>query len=187
VLVQSFSSWSCSRLGASIEAMGHDTVRRARSAPEGELLGLPFAANTHPMWVVGRVSQAFLDVNNTAVQQYGYSRQESLNITALEIRPKADTPELLRQTLNLRPQGPSTAEKWRHQTKNGAVFPAAITGWELTFQAPPRRTRPCQEGLERPDGWSALQDYYDSSGDSQYLAARLAASPRVTKEAKCGA
>jgi hypothetical protein len=38
-----------------------------------------------------------------------------------------------------------------------------------------------------PTSGSALQDYYDSSGHSQYLAARLPASPRVTKEAKCGA
>ena len=74
--------------------MGHDTVLKARTAAEGELLGLPFAANTHPMWVVGRVSRAFLDVNNAAVQQYGYSRQELLNMTTLEIRPKADIPEL---------------------------------------------------------------------------------------------
>ena len=85
--------------------MGHDTVLKARTAPEGELLGLPFTANTHPMWVADRVSHAFLDVNNAAVQQYGYSRQEFLNMTTLEICPKADIPELLRQTLNPRPQG----------------------------------------------------------------------------------
>jgi len=36
-------------------------------------------------------------------------------------------------------------------------------------------------------GGSALLDYYDSSGHSQYLAARLPSSPSVTKEAKCGA
>jgi len=150
--------------------MGHDTVLKARTAPEGELLGLPFAANTHPMWIVDRVSHAFLDVNNAAVQQYGYSRQEFLNITTLEIRSKADIPELLRQTLNPRPQGPSTAEKWRHQTKNGTVFPAAITSWELTFHG-----RHAELVLARRDsndltGGSALQDYYDSSGHSQYLA-----------------
>jgi PAS domain S-box-containing protein len=113
--------------------MGHDTVLKARTAPEGELLGLPFVANTHPVWVVDRVSHVCLDVNNAAVQHYGYSRQEFLNLTTLEIRPKADIPELFRQTLNPRPQGPRTAEKWRHRTKNGTVFPTAITSWELTF------------------------------------------------------
>ena len=164
--------------------MGHDTVLKARTAPGGELLGLPFAASMRPMWVVGR-SHAFLDINNAAVQQYGYSRQEFLNMTTLEIRPKADIPELLRQTLNPRPQGPSTAAKWCHQTKNGTVFLAAIASRELTFHG-----RHAELVLARRDsndltGGSALQDYYDSSSHSQYLAA-VAASPRVTKEAKCG-
>jgi PAS domain S-box-containing protein len=108
---------------------------------------------------------------SAAVQQYGYSRQEFLNMTTLEIRPKADIPELLRRTLNPRPQGPSTAEKSRHQTKNGTVFPAAITSWELTIHG-----RHAELVLARRDsndrkGSSALQDYYDSSGHSQYLVA----------------
>ena len=166
--------------------MGHDTALKARTAPEGELLGLPFAANTHPMWVADRVSHAFLDVNNAAVQQYGYSRQEFLNMTTVEIRPKADIPELLRQTLNPRPQGPSTAEKWRHQTKNGIVFPAAIASWELTFHGRHAELVLATRDSNELTGGSELQDDYDSSGHSQCLAA-VTASPRVTKEAKCGA
>jgi PAS domain S-box-containing protein len=108
---------------------------------------------------------------SAAVQQYGYSRQEFLNRTTLEIRPKADIPELLRRTLNPPPQGPSRAEKWRHQPKNGTVFPAAITSWELTVHG-----RHGELVLARRDSndrkcGRALQDYYDSSGHSQYLAA----------------
>jgi PAS domain S-box-containing protein len=102
---------------------------------------------------------------SAAMQQYGYSRQEFLNMTTLEIRPKADIPELLRRTLNPPPQGPSRAEKWRHQTKNGTVFPAAITSWELTFHG-----RHAELVLARRDSnerkCGALQDYYDSSGHS---------------------
>jgi hypothetical protein len=82
--------------------MGHDTVLKARTAPEGELLGLPFAAKMHPTWVV-RVSHAFLDVNNAAVQ-YGDYWRGFLSMTTLEIRPRADIPELLRQTLDRKAQ-----------------------------------------------------------------------------------
>src|ERR1700730_17805847 len=70
---------------------------------------------SQPMWIFDRVTQEFL------------------SMTILDIRPAADIPELLGQTLDPRLRGPSTAEKWGHQTKNGTIFPAAITSWDLTF------------------------------------------------------
>ena len=89
------------------------------------------------MWVFDRETLAFLDVNDAAVQQYGYSRDEFLSMAIREIRPPEDVPELLRQTPVPRPQGQSTAERWRHQAKNGAIFPVTITSWELTFRGRP--------------------------------------------------
>ncbi|MBZ5522952.1 MAG: PAS domain-containing protein [Acidobacteriia bacterium] len=89
------------------------------------------------MWVFDRESLAFLDVNDAAVRQYGYSRNEFLSMAILDIRPPADVPELLRQTDVPRPRGQSTAEHWRHQMKNGTVFPVTITSWELTFRGRP--------------------------------------------------
>ena len=114
--------------------MRHDNKLKARTAPEPDVLGLPFATSPHPMWIFDRVTQVFLDVNDVAVQQYGYSRQEFLTMTIRDIRPAADIPERLRQTLDPRLQGPSTTENWRHQATNGTVFRAAITIWELTFR-----------------------------------------------------
>ena len=89
------------------------------------------------MWVFDRVSLAFLDVNNAAVAQYGYSRSEFLAMTIIDIRPPESVPELLRKTKAPRPRGPSTAEVWRHQTRYGDVFPVTITSWELTFHGHP--------------------------------------------------
>jgi hypothetical protein len=57
--------------------MRHDT----EPAPERVVNGMQFAANDHPMWVVHHGSHAFLDVNDVAVQRYGYSRQEFLDAT----------------------------------------------------------------------------------------------------------
>jgi PAS domain S-box-containing protein len=111
----------------------HDIKLKAGTGPEREALEMPFATSPHPMWILDRGTDVFLDVNDVAVQQYGYSRQEFLTMTILDIRPTTDIPELLRQTPDPRPKGPSTAEKWRHQAKNGTVFPVAITSWDLTF------------------------------------------------------
>lgn len=104
---------------------------------EVQVLGIPFAKNVHPMWVFDRENLAFLEVNDAAVQQYGYSRSEFLGMKITDIRPAEDVPDLLRQTRFPRPQGASTGEHWRHRTKSGTVFPVAITSWELTFRGHP--------------------------------------------------
>jgi len=85
------------------------------------------------MWIFDRHSLCFLDVNDAAVEAYGFSREEFLTMTLRDIRPQEDVPELLRQTPNPRPLGQSTAERWRHSDKYGNVFPVIITSWELIF------------------------------------------------------
>jgi len=98
---------------------------------ESEVLGIPFANSPYPMWVFDRETLAFLEVNDAAVRAYGFSRSEFLSMTLLDIRPSEDKPEFLRQTAEPRQ---STAENWRHKSKDGKVFPVTITSWELTFR-----------------------------------------------------
>jgi PAS domain S-box-containing protein len=117
------------------------------SVPEAEILGMSFAKNPFPMWVFDRQTLFFLDVNDAAVQQYGYSRQEFLTMTVLAIRPKEDVAEFLRQTPKPRPQGKSTAQMWRHRAKDNSVFTVSITSWELEF-----RGRPAELVLARRTG-----------------------------------
>jgi PAS domain S-box-containing protein len=115
-------------------AVAHDIKMKVGTAPEHTVLGLPFAASPHPMWIFDRATHDFLGVNDAAVRAYGCTWREFLTMTILDIRPAADIPELLRQTLDPRMRGSSTGEKWRHQAKDGTVFPVAITSWELTFR-----------------------------------------------------
>jgi len=101
---------------------------------ELEVLGIPFARNSFPMWIYDLETLAFLDVNDAATKTYGYSRAEFLSMTLLEIRPSEDLPEFLRQTDHPRPRGQSTGETWRHKSKDGTVFPVTITSWELIYR-----------------------------------------------------
>jgi PAS domain S-box-containing protein len=104
------------------------------SEPELKLCGLPFARNSHPMWVFDRETLAFLDVNEAAVRKYGYSRAQFLAMTIADIRPQEDLPELLRHT---RLKDTTTGAAWRHRTSYGAVVQVAITSWELVFRGRP--------------------------------------------------
>jgi len=94
-------------------------------------------ASPVPMWVFDRETLAFLDVNEVAIRNYGYSRDEFLSMTILDIRPLEDVKLLLRNTLNGRYAGPSSKEVWRHRKKNGTLFHVEITSWKVEFNGRP--------------------------------------------------
>ena len=51
---------------------------------------LLFESNPHPMWVFDRETMRFLAVNDAAVEQYGYSKEEFLSMTLAQIRSPED-------------------------------------------------------------------------------------------------
>ena len=56
---------------------------------------LLFANNPHPMWVYDIETLEFLEVNDAAVAQYGYARDEFLRMRITDIRPEEEVPRLL--------------------------------------------------------------------------------------------
>ena len=48
---------------------------------------LLFSSNPCPMWIFDCRTLAMLDVNDAALRQYGYTREEFLALTALDLRP----------------------------------------------------------------------------------------------------
>lgn len=84
----------------------------------------------YPMWIYDLESLAFLDVNAAAIETYGFSREEFLKMTLLDIRPSEDVPKFLQEN---DPPHQSTAEHWRHKRKDGSVISVSITSWKVTF------------------------------------------------------
>jgi PAS domain S-box-containing protein len=86
-----------------------------------------FDDNPMPMWLFDEESLRFLDVNNAAVRHYGYSRQEFLQMTVLEIRPASEVARLERALA----EGIDAAQdQWgtfRHRKKDGTLIDVAIT------------------------------------------------------------
>jgi two-component system, cell cycle sensor histidine kinase and response regulator CckA len=99
-------------------------------------LGTEFYRSQNPMWVFDQTSLAFLEVNEAAVYRYGYSREEFLAMTILDIRPHEDVPDVLRHAL--RPhEVTDDREHWRHLTKNGEILFVEISGAPLLFENRP--------------------------------------------------
>jgi hypothetical protein len=75
------------------------------------------------MWLFDRETLVFLEVNAAAISRYGYSRQEFLAMTILDIRPLADIPLLVRHTLHPGMAGPTQRALWRHKKKKWRDHP----------------------------------------------------------------
>lgn len=55
-----------------------------------ETYRLLFERSPQPTWVIDRETLRFLAVNQAAVRQYGYSRDEFLQMTARDVRPPGE-------------------------------------------------------------------------------------------------
>src|SRR5512133_2538327 len=49
-----------------------------------------FASNPQPMWIYDLETLAFIEVNDAAIHQYNYTRDEFLSMTLKDIRPNED-------------------------------------------------------------------------------------------------
>ena len=98
----------------------------------GEQYRLIFDGNPLPMWVADRKTLKFLDVNEAAIRNYGYSREEFLGMTILDIRPPKDIPAVL-ETMAEPLVGLSETKCWTHLKKDGTPITVEITRHHLQF------------------------------------------------------
>ncbi len=82
---------------------------------------LMFSSNPYPMWISDSESLRFLAVNDAAVQTYGYSREEFLAMTTLDIRPPEEASALIDAVAHRR-EGLNNAGIWRHRRKDGSFL-----------------------------------------------------------------
>src|SRR4030042_2787370 len=84
-----------------------------------------YKSNPHPMWIYDLETLAFLDVNDAAVQHYGYSEKEFYSMTIRNIRPPEDIPALLENISKIE-KGLDMAGTWRHIKKDGTLLHVEI-------------------------------------------------------------
>jgi len=95
-----------------------------------------FAANPLPMWVYDEQTLRFLEVNQAAIDHYGYSREEFLAMTLEEIRPPEDV-ERLRSYLREPREARQESGTWRHRRRSGEILQVEITSHTLPFEGRP--------------------------------------------------
>src|SRR6266852_5123895 len=93
---------------------------------------LLFDSIPHPVWVYDLNSLAILDVNHSAIRNYGYSREEFHSLTLKDIRPAEDIPALLKSAAKA-PLDTESAGVWKHRKKDGTLIDVEITSHPLVY------------------------------------------------------
>ncbi|ADQ80304.1 putative PAS/PAC sensor protein [Paludibacter propionicigenes WB4] len=85
-----------------------------------------FDNNPQPMYICDMETLYFLEVNQSLIDSYGYSREEFLRMKITDIRPPEDIPELL---IDVRADEKKhkLAGEWRHIKKDGSIINVDIT------------------------------------------------------------
>jgi PAS domain S-box-containing protein len=128
-----------SRLPVALErALQEKQLREEQTRASEALRGaeggfrLLFADNPLPMWIYDRETYAFLQVNDAAVEHYGYSRAEFLQMRLTDIRPAEDIPELLKWMAE-HPEPAAHTGPWRHRLKDGRLIQVEVSQHRLPF------------------------------------------------------
>jgi PAS domain S-box-containing protein len=116
---------------ASRAALSVDNARLYRGARDAdERYGMLFGSNPQPMWVFDVETLAFLAVNEAAVRHYGYTQDEFLSMTIMDILPPDDAPGLHH---GLEGTGTNRGDVAlaQHQRKDGAIIDMELISREM--------------------------------------------------------
>lgn len=97
---------------------------------------LLFERNPLPMMVVDPNTRRYLEVNDAAVAQYGYTREQFLTMRTDDLRPPEDVERMI-SAFRTRAPGGSERGVWRHRTKDGRILIVEIVSHDTKIDGQP--------------------------------------------------
>jgi len=136
-----------SELGEAVNTMAvaHEARQRERDEAERQLRAaeeryrVPFEHTPHPSWLYDVETLCFLEVNRAACQQYGYTREEFLRMSILDIRPAEDAARVRARVAASVDEFAEGAKTWTHRKKDGTLITVEISSMAVTVAGRPAR------------------------------------------------
>jgi len=109
---------------------------------------LLFEHNPLPTWVFDSATLRFLQVNEAAIRQYGYTAEEFGAMTMLDIRPEEDRANF-KEHMATWPESAQFQACWKHLRKDGRTLHVEITSHQVEYAGRPVRLMVAQDVSER--------------------------------------
>ena len=124
--------------------------RRAEDAAResAETYRLLFESNPMPMWIFDVETLAIVTVNESAVERYGYTREEFASMTIKDLRPVEDVPAMMENLAKV-PEPMERSGPWRHLKRDGTLLEVEVTSHEVRFLGRPARLVMATDVTER--------------------------------------
>ncbi len=137
-----------------------------------------FQLSPLPKFVFDIESLAYLDVNQAAVNHYGYTREEFLSMTLRDIRPESELELLQTVLLNAsRSTNHYQAGTFTHRKKNGELIKVEITSSALQYSGRPARIALAQDVTERLRYLQAIEDQNEKLREISWMQSHIIRAP----------
>lgn len=109
-----------------------------------------FFASPSPMWIYEMDTYQIMDVNDSVISSYGYTREELLSMSIMDLRPAEDR-QSLEEIINYYKltKGPIHFGVWRHIKKDGSIIHVEKTGHSILFNGKPCMIEICNNVSEK--------------------------------------
>lgn len=116
-----------------------------------------FEANPQPMWLYDYETLVFLAVNDAMISMYGYSKEELLSMSVLDIRPEAEIDRTIKW-IKSSSATENHAGIWTHVKKDGSLIHVDIVSHGCDFEGRKARLVLANNVTERLQMEIALRD-----------------------------
>lgn len=99
----------------------------------GESYKQLFENSPAPMYIYDNETFQFIEVNHAALEQYGYTREEFLSLSALDIRPPDEVTPFKAANIGV-PDSYYDFGRWQHRRKNLDIFYVQIYGYSTDLE-----------------------------------------------------
>ena len=121
----------CSLMKAETSAPDSQAKKNDRTGAETDQFRIVFELHPTPMMIYDVVTLRFLEVNASAIAQYGFSHEEFLARTVRDIRPREDVKQFMQMLRQV--EGSGFRGRWRHLRKDGSLLFVLVHLTPITF------------------------------------------------------